>query len=85
MSSSFIPSFMTSMTYMTSMKSFNYNQLKNIKTELNPKALEFIPENIKKDDFKPCNNQLDENKDLDKEFDNLEKDFIKNNDWIFYM
>lgn len=90
---SFMPSFMNSV--------YN-NQLKNIKekTELNPAALEFIPENIAKDDFKPYNvinlsktnlskTNLTNNKYIDEKidetFDSLEKDFIKNNDWIFYM
>jgi tRNA G37 N-methylase Trm5 len=78
MSSTFIPSF------MTSMKSFNYNQLKNIKvkSELNPEALEFIPENIKKDDFKST---ISKDKEDEQKFDKLEKDFIKNNEWIFYV
>jgi hypothetical protein len=69
-------------SFMHSVKFFNNTQLKNFKKkpELNPSALEFIPENIKKDDFK----QYD-NKKTNEIFDSLEKDFIKNNDWIFYV
>ena len=42
-----------------------------IKSELNPNAAEFIPEK----------NGENENKI----FDSLEKEFVKNNDWIFYV
>ena len=68
---------------LSSMLSFNYNQLKNIKakTELNPNALEFIPENQEKGNFK----QIEKEKFDDKFFDNLEKSFVKNNEWLYYM
>lgn len=75
---------------LSSMLSFNYNQLKNIKakTDLNPNALEFIPENQEKNNFKPnnqikkvpCSVQYEETN-----FDDLEKSFVKNNEWLFYM
>ncbi len=68
---------------LSGMLSFNYNQLKNIKakTELNPNALEFIPENQEKGNFK----QIEKEKFDDKFFDNLEKSFVKNNEWLFYV
>jgi hypothetical protein len=68
---------------LSGMLSFNYNQLKNIKakTELNPNALEFIPENEEKSNFK----QIEKEKFDDKFFDNLEKSFVKNNEWLFYV
>jgi hypothetical protein len=68
---------------LSGMLSFNYNQLKNIKakTELNPNALEFIPENEEKGNFK----QIEKEKFDDKFFDNLEKSFVKNNEWLFYV
>lgn len=55
------------------------NEKSNIKTnsELNPNATEFIPE---KNSEKML---LIENEN--EKFDLLEKDFIKNNDWIFYI
>ena len=73
---------------LSSMLSFNYNQLKNIKakTELNPNALEFIPENQETGNL-PSNNvkQIEKAKYDDKHFDNLEKSFVKNNEWLFFI
>lgn len=68
---------------LSSMSSLNHL------TELNPNALEFIPE--KKNNFKP-NDQikkvpccsLDVQFD-EPNFDNLEKSFVKNNEWLFYL
>jgi hypothetical protein len=54
---------------------------KKVKTELNPNALEFIPENKEKNTFKPIEKKEIENPDFDK----LEKSFVKNNEWLFYI
>ena len=66
--------FMPSMSSMSSMS-------KKVKTELNPNALEFIPENKEKNTFKPIEKKEIENPDFDK----LEKSFVKNNEWLFYI
>jgi ethanolamine utilization cobalamin adenosyltransferase len=48
-----------------------------IKSELNPSASEFIPEkNSEKIPFIENENKI---------FDSLEKQFVQNNDWIFYV
>jgi hypothetical protein len=48
-----------------------------IKSELNPNASEFIPEkNSEKIPFIENENKI---------FDSLEKEFVQNNDWIFYV
>jgi len=48
-----------------------------IKSELNPNASEFIPEkNSEKIPFIENENKI---------FDSLEKQFVQNNDWIFYV
>ena len=65
------------------MLSFNYNKAK---TDLNPKALEFIPENQEKTNFKPFEKTPIKKVQFDEpNFDNLEKSFVKNNEWLFYI
>ena len=51
---------------------------------MNPSAKEFIPEN-KKNITITQNIKKEEEKFDEKLFDSLEDDFIKKNDWIFYV
>jgi len=74
--SSFIP-----MVINTLKSNFNVknNTESKIKSELNPNASEFIPD---KDNDKNKISFIQNNEIC---FDSLEKEFIKNNDWIFYI
>lgn len=73
--STFIPIFMNLISSKPDIK---------INSELNPSAKEFIPEN-KKNITITQNIKKEEEKFDEKLFDSLEDDFIKKNDWIFYV
>jgi hypothetical protein len=73
--STFIPIFMNLISSKPDIK---------INSELNPSAKEFIPEN-KKNITITQNINKEEEKFNEKLFDSLEDDFIKKNDWIFYV
>lgn len=73
--STFIPIFMNLISSKPDIK---------INPELNPSAKEFIPEN-KKNITITQNINKEEEKFNEKLFDSLEDDFIKKNDWIFYV
>jgi len=79
--SSLTPMFMNSFKSnfsVTSTDDVNRQQCNTkIKSELNPSASEFIPEkNSEKIPFIENENKI---------FDSLEKQFVQNNDWIFYV
>lgn len=74
--SSFIPMVINTLKYNFNVKN---NTESKIKSELNPNASEFIPD---KDNDKNKISFIQNNEIC---FDSLEKEFIKNNDWIFYI
>lgn len=80
--STFIPIFMNLISSKPDIK---------INSELNPSAKEFIPENKKNITITTQNVTItqnikkEEDKFDEKLFDSLEDDFIKKNDWLFYV
>ena len=79
--STFIPIFMNLISSKPDIK---------INSELNPSAKEFIPENKKNITITQNvtitqNINKEEEKFDEKLFDSLEDDFIKKNDWLFYV
>jgi len=76
--SSFIPMVINSVKSNFNVK--NKTESK-IKSDLNPNASEFIPDN----DNNNNKNKISFIQNNDICFDSLEKEFIKNNDWIFYI
>lgn len=76
--SSFIPMVINTLKSNFNVKNNTESNIK-IKSELNPNASEFIPDNNND------KNKISFIQNNEICFDSLEKEFIKNNDWIFYI